>query len=88
MISFLRMLVPLLILLTIIYAVASIRARFKAKERLEQEWEEQGSKGDRDAFVDEGLDAYSESFRRKILLAIYVVPLLLIALMVYLTNYS
>lgn len=88
MIAFLRMLIPLLILLSIIYAVASIRARHKARERLEREWEDGGGTGDREGFIDEGLDDYSDSFRRKILLGIYVVPLLLIALMVYLTNYS
>lgn len=87
MISFFRMLIPLLIVLSLAYAVLSLRARARARDRLEQEWEEEGRSGDRDAFIDEGLEDYSGSFRRKILLAIYVVPLLLIGLMVYLTNY-
>ena len=87
MIAFLRMLIPLLILLSLAYAVAAWRGRSKARDRLEQEWENEGRTGDRDSFVDEGLEDYSGSFRRKMLLAIYVVPLFLIGLMVYLTNY-
>ncbi|MAC79445.1 MAG: hypothetical protein CML66_15445 [Rhodobacteraceae bacterium] len=88
MIALMRMLIPLLIVLSIAYAVLSLRARARARDRLEQEWDEQGRTGDRDAFIEEGLEDYSGSFRRKMLLAIYVVPLLLIGLMVYLTNYS
>lgn len=87
MIAFLRMLIPLLIVLGVIYAIASLRARARAKDRLEDDWDSSGGIGDQDDFVDQGLDAYENSFRRKILLAIFVVPLLLIALMVYLTNY-
>lgn len=88
MISLLRMLIPLLIILSIAYAVMSLRARARAKDRLEREWDDEGMTGDRDAFIEDGLEDYSGSFRRKMLLAIYVVPLLLIGLMVYLTNYS
>ena len=88
MIALMRMLIPLLIVLSIAYAVLSLRTRARARDRLEQEWDEQGRTGDRDAFIEEGLEDYSGSFRRKMLLAIYVVPLLLIGLMVYLTNYS
>ncbi|MGR3805868.1 hypothetical protein [Marinibacterium profundimaris] len=88
MISLLRMLIPLLIILSLVYAVAAFRARARARDRLEEEWEEEGMTGDRDAFIEDGLEDYAGSFRRKMLLAIYVVPLCLIALMVYLTNYS
>ncbi|WP_428926975.1 hypothetical protein [Marinibacterium sp. SX1] len=87
MIGFLRMLIPLLILLSIAYAVLSWRARGRARARLERDWEEDGRPGDRDSYVEDGLEDYSGSFRRKMLLAIYVVPLFLIGLMVYLTNY-
>ncbi|MEM8728278.1 MAG: hypothetical protein AAGF79_00045 [Pseudomonadota bacterium] len=88
MIAFLKMLIPLLILLSIVYIVASLRGRARAKARLKEDWDEAGHSGDREDFVDDGLDAYSSSFRRRVLLAIYIVPLLLIGLMVYLANYS
>ena len=43
---------------------------------------------DRDVFVDEGLEHYSHSLRRKLIFGVYLIPLGLIALIFYLTNYS
>lgn len=87
MIEFLRMLIPLLIVLTVIYAGLSLYSRSRRKAKLEREWEEGPRDTDRETFIEEGLVAYGDSLRRKMILLVYIVPLALIALMVYLTNY-
>ena len=43
--------------------------------------------GDREAFVQRGLKKYDNSFRRKLILGVYVVPLGIIAFLVYYSNF-
>ena len=44
--------------------------------------------GDRDAWIDEGLEEYDGSLRRKLILGVYVVPAVLMVVVIYLTNYG
>lgn len=83
----LRFLIPLLVILTVIYAGVSIYSRWARRSKLIAHWEKKGLTGDRDAFVQRGLKKYDGSFRRKLILGIYVVPLGLIAILIYVTNF-
>ena len=87
MIVALRFLVPLLIVLTIIYFAVSIYSRRVRRGKLIAHWKKKGLTGDRDAFVRRGLKKYDGSFRRKLILGIYVVPLGAIAILIYVTNF-
>jgi Ca2+/Na+ antiporter len=81
---------PLLIgfaVLTVIYVVLSLYSRSLRKQKLEREWDEEGRSGDRDAYVEAGLEDYRHSLRRRLLLLVYVVPLLLIAVILYVVNF-
>ncbi|MDX1742585.1 MAG: hypothetical protein R3186_03175 [Ruegeria sp.] len=83
----LRFLVPLLIILTVLYVGVSIYSRWVRRGKLIAHWEKKGLTGDRDAFVRRGLEKYDGSLRRKLILGIYVVPLSLIAILIYVTNF-
>lgn len=87
MIVALRFIVPLLIVLTIVYVALSIYSRLVRRRKLIAHWEKKGMTGDRDAFVARGLHKYENSFRKKLLLGVYVVPLGAIALLIYVTNF-
>ncbi|WP_170327830.1 hypothetical protein [Ruegeria arenilitoris] len=87
MIVAIRFLIPLLIILTVIYVGLSIYSRLVRRRKLIAHWEKKGLSGDRDAFVARGLKKYDNSFRRKLLLGVYVVPLGAIALLIYITNF-
>ncbi|WP_170405867.1 hypothetical protein [Ruegeria arenilitoris] len=87
MIVAIRFLIPLLIILTVIYVGLSIYSRLVRRRKLIAHWEKKGLTGDRDAFVARGLKKYDNSFRRKLLLGVYVVPLGAIALLIYITNF-
>lgn len=84
------MIVPILgglAVLTAIYVVLSIWSRSVRREKLEEEWDGEIRTGDRDAFIEEGLRAYDRSLRRKLILGVYVIPVLFVIGMIYLMNY-
>ena len=87
MIAFLRLVVVGFVVLTIIYISLSMWSRSVRRSQLEAEWEETRS-GDRDAFIERGLEAYDRSLRRKLILGVYIVPTLLVILIIYLTNHA
>lgn len=76
------------IVLTVVYVCLSFYARAVRRDRLEAEWDAAQGPGERAEFVEDGMDAYQHSLRRKLLLGVYIVPLLLVCLIVYLTNYA
>ncbi len=88
MIVAIRFLIPLLIVLTVIYVGLSIYSRLMRRRKLIAHWEKKGMTGDRDAFVARGLKKYDSSFRKKLLLGVYVIPLGAIALLIYITNFK
>ncbi len=83
----LRFLIPLLIVLTVLYVSVSIYSRWVRRGKLIAHWDKKGLTGDRDAFVQRGLQKYDASFRRKLILGIYIVPLGVIAILIYVTNF-
>jgi hypothetical protein len=77
----------LMVVLTIVYVSLSLYSRSVRRGKLEDHWHRKGMTGDREAFVQRGLKTYDRSFRRKLILGVYIVPLSLIAILVYVTNF-
>jgi hypothetical protein len=76
------------VILTVLYAALSIWSRRTRRGKLEAEWLVSGRPGDEDAFVDAGLKEYDGSVRRKLILGVYVVPVAVVAAIVYWTNFK
>lgn len=87
MLALLRLIIALLIVLTVVYVCLSLYSRRVRRGKLEAAWEMEGRRGDRDAFIRQGLAEYDGSLRRKLILGVYVVPLTAIAIIVYVTNF-
>ena len=87
MFAFLRLAVIGLIVLTVIYVCLSFYSRAVRRGKLEAEWDETGMTGDRDAFIEEGLRDYDGSLRRKLILGVYIIPITLVAALIYFTNF-
>lgn len=85
MFALIRLVAMALVVLTVVYISVSLYSRAVRKTKLEAEWEET-QVGDRDSFVREGLEAYSTSFRRKLILGVYILPSLLLIAIIYATN--
>lgn len=76
------------VILTLFYWALSWYFRSLALGALERDWDEEGREGDRDAWIAEGLAAYDNSLRKKLVWGVYVVPIVVICGLVYLTNYA
>ena len=87
MIAPLRLILMLLVVLSVIYIIASFWSRNTRRRKLIAFWDKKGLTGDRDAFIDRGLRQYDRSLRRKLLLGVYIVPLGAIAVLVFVTNF-
>ncbi|MBN9886180.1 hypothetical protein [Salipiger abyssi] len=87
MLALLRLLGIGFVLLTVVYVALSLWSRSVRRRKLGQEWDEQQGPGARHRFVEEGLKDYDHSLRRKLILGVYILPLCLMALIIYLTNF-
>lgn len=88
MFGFIRLFVMLFIVLTVIYVSLSFYSRAVRKSKLKKKWHDGKQLVDRDTFVQRGLERYDGSIRRKLILLVYVVPLVAIGAIIYLTNHS
>lgn len=76
------------IALSVIYLLVTIYARSVRREALEKEFDASGIEGSRDAFIEAGMKDYHGSLRRKLLLLVYIVPMTVVGLTIYLVNYQ
>ena len=75
------------IALGIIYLSISIYSRSVRREKLEKAYDENPVAGmTRDAYVQQGVEAYNKSFRPKLIGLVFVIPPLIVATIVYVTN--
>lgn len=88
MFALLRLVVVGFLVLSVVYLCLSVYSRLVRRKKLNAEWDEEGMTGDRDAFIDEGLAEYDASLRPKLLLGVYVVPAVIVAIIIYLTNFA
>ncbi|MBM1220266.1 hypothetical protein JQU17_08540 [Ponticoccus sp. SC2-23] len=82
-----RLFVVAFVVLTVIYVSISLYSRAVRRDKLEREWDEEIREGDRDAFVKEGLADYDGSLRRRLILAVYIIPVAIVGTIIYLVNY-
>ena len=88
MLPLLRLLFVLLIVLSVVYVVLSIWSRRVRRAKLAARWDSKDVLTvDRETFIERGLQKYDRSFRRKLILGVYIVPLTLIMIIVYVTNF-
>lgn len=94
MFALVRLTVILLIVLTIVYVLLSLYSRSVRRDKLEEWFEEERaedptiSPAEKDEYVRQGLAEYDDSLRRKLILGVYVVPILLVAGIIYFTNFA
>jgi hypothetical protein len=87
MIALLRLLVIGTVVLTVIYISISLYSRARRKDKLEEWWIEEGRPGTLDEYMEAGLKEYEGSLRRKLIWGVYVVPLTVVGLIIYFTNF-
>ncbi|MCC6305668.1 MAG: hypothetical protein IT545_10795 [Rhodobacteraceae bacterium] len=96
MIALVRLAALLFVVLTLIYVSVSLYDRSLRRERLEKRWDSRHTPGphppdrpqDRAEFIARGLRRYDRSVRRRLLLLVYVIPVTVIAILVWLVNFA
>lgn len=88
MLGFIRLAVFGFLFLSVIFVCLSLYSRAVRKGKLRDEWAQGGKDLDEDSFVQQGLKDYEGSLRRKLIWGVYVVPVVLVVLIIYLTNYA
>ena len=88
MFAMLRLMAIGFVILTVIYIVLSLWSRSVRRAKLAEWWEEEGKPGDLDSYIDKGLEEYDSYLRRKLILAVYVIPYTLMCIVIYLSNFS
>jgi hypothetical protein len=82
-----RFIVVGFLVLTVIYLSLSFYSRAVRRAKLRQKWDEDIRRGDRDEYVRRGLKIYDRSLRRRLLWGVYIVPVVTIAVVIYLVNF-
>ncbi len=88
MMALLKLMVFGFLFLSVVYVVLSLWSRWVRAGKLRTEWNKSGKAGDGDAFVDAGLKEYDGSVRRKLILLVYIVPMVTMSTIIYLTNFN
>ncbi|MFL4469141.1 hypothetical protein ACERZ8_04385 [Tateyamaria armeniaca] len=83
-----RLLFIAFVVLSVIYLSLSLYSRSRARDRLEAEWDAGDFDIPRESYVRAGLVEYDGSLRRKLILGVYVVPMSLVCLIIYLVNFA
>lgn len=91
MIGFFRLLLYGFLALSLVYLLIALYAASLRREALEKEWDSDpdrlpGDDAARATYIAEGMQAYRHSLRRKLIWGVYIVPLLLMTLLMYLVN--
>ncbi len=76
--------------LTAVYALVSLYSRSIRREKLEDQWAEDhpdgGDPAARDDYIETGMAQYHSGLRRKLILLVYVVPVVAVAVIWWFTN--
>jgi hypothetical protein len=83
-----RLIVVGFVVLTVIYLSLSFYSRSVRRAKLRRKWDEDIRRGDREEYVRRGLKIYDRSLRRKLLWGVYILPVVTIAVVIYLVNFN
>jgi len=75
-----------LIALTVLYVLIGIYSRSVRRETLEKKFDAGGIEGDRDAYIEAGMQAYAHGLKRRLLWLVYIIPTVVVVVTVYFVN--
>ena len=90
MIPLVRNIVVIFVLLSITYVVLSFKARRVQRAKLEAEYIAPDKKQDitisKDEYIAKGMQKYGKSYRPKLIFGVFLVPVFIMAVLIYLAN--
>lgn len=93
MMAFLRLALVVIVVEGVLYLLLTTYLRSLHRESLEERWDAQnpdrpGPSAERDAAVEAGMAVYRRSLRARLLWVLLLVPVVAIALIIYIVNYT
>ncbi|MEZ5720326.1 MAG: hypothetical protein R3D59_00650 [Paracoccaceae bacterium] len=92
MIGAIRLIVFGFLALSVVYLAVSFYSRSIRREKLEDRWAEDHpgdtDSPERDAYIEEGMIAYQNGLRRKLILLVYIIPAIAVAVTMFIVNAS
>ncbi len=88
MFAILRAVVVAFIGLSVVYLLVSVYSRSVRREKLEKHFDAGGVEGARDAYIEEGMRAYEMGLRRRLIWLVYIIPMVVVGVTIYLVNYQ
>jgi uncharacterized ion transporter superfamily protein YfcC len=92
MIALIRLAVFGFIGLSVIYLLVSIYSRSVRREKLEDRWdsehEDENDDAARNAFIEEGMQHYEHGLRKQLIWLVFIIPMVIMGITVYLVNYQ
>lgn len=87
MIGAIRLTIFGVIFLAVAYLLVSIYSRSVRREKLEKKWDNEIKTGDRDAYIEQGMQEYDTGFRKKLIVLVVIVPILIVGGLLYAINF-
>lgn len=91
MIYFPLMLLIWFLVATVAYVALSVYFKSLRREHLEKQWDGAPPDGagvtERTDFIEAGMRSYHDSLRRRLILLVYVVPVIAVSIIIYIVNY-
>ena len=87
-IGWLRLAFVALIGLTLAYFIVGIYSRSVRREKLEKRWAAEEMEGDRDQWIEQGMQNYEQGLKKKLLWLIYIIPMVAFTAAFYFVNYK
>ena len=88
MLPWIRNIIFIVLVLTIIYAILSFKACRQARDKLAGDYETSDKSETKSVYIDKGLKSYQRSYRPKLVFIVYLIPISIVALLIYLANHT
>lgn len=85
--AFLRLAAMLLVAQAVVFFSLMAYLKASRRERLEAEYTDVASDKERKLFVDAAVDAYGDRIRPRLALVVFVLPMAIMAVVIYVTNF-
>jgi len=88
MIIWVRNIVFIVLILSVIYVLLSTSGRLRQRKRLNSEFKASKSETNKDEFMTTGMVKYDRSMRPKLFLFVFIIPIIIIGTLIFLAQYS
>ena len=88
MIIWVRNIIFIIFILSVIYVLLSTSGRLRQRRRLNSEYKTDKPETDKEDFIERGLVKYDRSMKPKLFLFVFIIPIIVIGTLIFLAQYS